>query len=171
VAKPKAPVWLREAFRDGVDAQIASGVDSAGGLWRPTAGGGCWLAMHDPAKRPCSGPPERFHFIPRQRVENAFGALIPNYAELVAAGELDPGGAVDFIDWQTTITDLTLLAAWDSRNGGLGCEHHHRRFDGHACSPRAPKIIVPRAATPYHLRPFVADWGLEHSFEERFPER
>jgi hypothetical protein len=174
-----APAWLREAFRDGVDDRemvYRDGVERFRAKGRPYAGANpwCWLAQFDPKRLPCAGQPgkviERFHFIGRQRVEKALGALLPDYTEAIAAGDVEPGGAVDFIDWQTMLTDVILVAAWDSRNAGLGCEHHHRRFDNHAHSPAAPAIKVPAFALPEHVDDFVIDLGLEHVAEERFED-
>lgn len=61
--------------------------------------------------------------------------------------------------------DLILLAAWDPRNGGIGCVGHHRRFDSHA----TPTLTVPRSALPDHVEEFAADWGLERQLEDKFP--
>lgn len=167
MAKPKAPVWLREAFRDGVDEEgrhqriLTMRAPAYVG-----ASGACWLAQHDPARRPCSGPHERFHFVGRQRVENAMWDRLRDALIEEDDGE---GGTFRTPFLRFEVWDLTLLAAWDPRNGGVGCEHHHRRFDGHACSSRAPKIVVPRLALPAHVEDWGADYGLEHELERKFP--
>lgn len=152
--KPKAPRWLTEAFAVGVVEQTAL---------RPSPGAGrtdiwdCWLAPHDPRHRPCSGRClERFHFVNRQRVENALGALLPSPPEVFHRGEVEPDRRV-----------LILLAAWDPRNGGIACEGHHRRLDSHA----TPELIVPHQTLPEHVIEFAADWGLESEIERRFPHR
>lgn len=170
--KPKADDWLREAFRDGIDdrhvlsyhrdPKIAATARAPRRAY-PTAHPDCWLAHHDPKKRPCNFGPrgvfERFHFLPRQRVENAMWSTVPGHMKTTAEVPID-------VDWDPT--DIILLAAWDPRNGELGCEHHHRRYDGHADSPSAPKIIVPAFALPQHFDEYVADYGLEQQAEDRF---
>lgn len=181
--KPKAPRWLTEAFRDGVDERILASLRDEGqpAAAYPGADPLCWLAQHDPARRPCvqsNGPGfERFHFIPRQRVENALGALLPADGAWFAL-EATPDWHPDLVAairpevpiWQFMgRADLILLAAWDPRNGELACEHHHRRFDGHATSSTAPKIIVPAMAVPQRVHWFAADYGLESDFAGRFP--
>lgn len=170
MAKPKAPAWLCEAFRDGVDDRemvYRDGVERFRKKQRPYAGANpwCWLAQFDSRQLPCGGQPgkviERFHFIPRQRVENALGALLPTVAEILYFGEWSQ----DRQDRAERLRrDLILLAAWDSRNGGLGCEGHHRRLDSQA----TPALSVPRLALPTHVEEFAADWGLESPLEDRF---
>lgn len=153
MAKPKAERWLTEAFAQGVAER-----DPAT----------CWLAQHDHLRRPCEGRAEIFHFIPRQRVENAMSAQL----RWSAIYEVLSSRVTECVFRELSkeeCDELILLAAWDPRNGGIGCEHHHRRFDGHRHSPENPKIIVPEEATPGHLREFVADYGLWTPFEERFP--
>lgn len=147
--KAKAPVWLRESFRDGVDEhEWPSGLPL-----RLDMSPGCWLASLDPEERPCSGRLERFHFIGRQRVEHALGALLPPGWEVYRAhGAWPDQGA------------LILLAAWDSRNGGIACEHHHRRFGSHA----TPELAVPLDALPSHVHEFIEDWDLQLEAERRF---
>lgn len=169
MAKPKAEAWLTEAFRDGVIELMPERPIPAykGALGR------CWLAQHDPLQRPCSGPFERFHFIPRQRVENSLWALLPPDGCRFALDPLREAWEVPHSEtWEFGgRDDLILLAAWDPRNGGIGCEHHHRRYDGHACSPQAPKIVVPLSRIPGHLTRFALDWGLEHEIDRRFPDQ
>lgn len=171
--KPKAARWLTEAFRDGVDETYAPhGVPIIAAAY-PGAAAGCWLAHHDPARRPCSGPFERFHFIPRQRVENALGALLLG-AEVEEYwndwnGEEGGAGTNRFLMPQDWREELILLAAWDPRNGGLGCEGHHRHFDGHLVSLPREQIVVPRTALPLHVEEFITDFGLEAAAEQRFP--
>lgn len=171
MAKPKAPAWLREAFKDGIDDRemvYRDGVERfrRKGQPYPAANPWCWLAQHDPAQLPCAGQPgkviERFHFIGRQRVEavlwdGLLGAIV------------DPEGDYPYALAGDDLWSLILLAAWDPRNGGLGCEHHHRRLDGHAVSPRAPQIVVPGPLVPAHVAEFVTDYGLEIPFVDRFP--
>lgn len=175
MAKPKAPRWLTQAFADGVDELVPPLSERHGAY--PGAWAHCFLAHHDPARHPCEGQTgtyERFHFIPRQRVENALGALLPDDGQpfMETAEVWDPSTtpaeeAPYFIFRGRA--DLILIAAWDPRNGDLGCEHHHRRFDGHATSPRAPKIIVPWDFLPDHVDEFVVDYGLDGPASERFP--
>lgn len=147
--KPKAEAWLRESFATGVYERVAA-ENRRSAL-------PCWLAQHDPRRRPCSGRGEIFHFIPRQRVENALGALLPTFPP---AWE---GPSFTLEDAR----ELILLAAWDPRNGGIGCEHHHRRFDSHA----TPELSVPLAALPAHVIEFAHDYDFIGSgwFAERFP--
>lgn len=132
----RTPTDLAESFRDGVDEQIRGG-DL------------CWLAPHD--DRPCSGRLERFHFIGRQRVRNALGALLPHWGLTVGVPDYDKDA-------------LAELAEWDARNGGVACEYHHRRFDGHL----TPSLKVPAASLPAHVLEFAEDWGLELEVERRF---
>ena len=47
----KAPRWLTEAFKEGVDERELLVFDASEVQ--------CWLAQFDPAKRPCEGPFER----------------------------------------------------------------------------------------------------------------
>lgn len=152
MAKPKAPRWLTEAFRDGVDERQWERV-------RLNLADSCWLAQHDPLRRPCSGRLERVHMIPRQRVERALDALLPTGGSVFLNGE---AAILDHLDRR----DVILLAAWDPRNAVLGCGgEHHPRFD----SKQTPALVVPRSALPGHVEEFVADYGLETSAEERFP--
>jgi len=86
-------------------------------------------------------------------------AVVKAHGELIGTGRLAP------------FTEVILIAAWDPRNGGLACQHHHRRFDAHAGSPRAPKIVVPRARLPVHVEEFICDYGFDGMgwLDERFP--
>lgn len=149
MAKPKAPRWLTEAFRDGVDERETVEVRGERRYY------GCWLAQFDPLERSCDGPLERAHCIKRERVENALAALLP------AAGTYI--GPED--GWVFDPVDLILSAAWDPRNARIGCAHqHHPRFD----SKQTPTLIVPRSALPDHVEEFAADWGLESELERKF---
>lgn len=138
--KPKAPVWLREAFRDGVDERA---LFHGAREWRCN----CDLAQHDPLRRPCSGRMERFHFIPRQRVESALGEMLR-------------GAAVTRKD----VEEIQLVGAWDCRNGGLACEGHHRRFDHHL----TPTLRIEARDVPRHVLDFTRERGLEIEFARRF---
>jgi hypothetical protein len=152
MAKPKPPPWLTQAFAEGV-------VELAPARPAPAykgALGRCWLAQCDERQRPCSGRLERFHFIGRQRVENALRALLP------PRRELPEGGIYPYS--KAEVWDLILLAAWDPRNGGIGCEAHHRRFDGHL----TPSLQIPYLALPSHVVEFAFNWGIEAQLE-RFP--
>lgn len=168
MAKPKAPRWLTEAFRDGVDEREVGGLPEF--KW-PTYGHSlCVLRGFDSRRRPCSGRLERFHWISRQRVEHALGALLLG-AEIEEYwndwnGEEGGAGTDHFAMPQDWREEITLLAAWDPRNGGIACEGHHRRYDSHLMPP----LIVPRSPLPDHVLEFVRDWGLEHVLEDRFPE-
>jgi hypothetical protein len=156
MAKAKAPAWLTTAFAEGV-LELAPP--------RPApaykgALGRCWLAQHDERERPCFGPFERFHFIPRQRVEHTLGAVLP-----VATGqwgELDGERVVEYVDFPRD--EIVLLAAWDPRNGGVGCEGHHRRYDSHL----TPTLKLHAVALPDHVLDFIFGWGLESEAERRF---
>jgi len=171
VAKPKAPRALTEAFAAGVDDRLE--LAAAEGLMHTPYSGAlaaCWLAHHDPKRRPCSGPMERFHFIRRETVEDVIWAALREAA--VEVGDHSPGTAGYRRPLRREeIWDLIHIAAWDSRNAELGCEHHHRRFDGHAVSPRAPKIIVPFPQLPGHVLDYVDDYGFRGAgwLVERFP--
>src|SRR5690349_1887019 len=141
---------------------------------------------------------ERFHFINRQRVEAVVweqlrGAVYGDPCEtchglgtIMDPTELAPPaglrrrrvecftcggrGAFGIELSKAEVWDLILLAAWDCRNGGLGCEHHHRRLDSHADSPRAPVLCVPEVALPEHVLDFTADYpGLILERQRRFP--
>lgn len=160
--KPKAPRWLTETFRDGVDDQSLAALPPS-----PYRGAAreCWLARHDPRRRPCVLPLERAHLIPRQRVENALGAILLGSAFTEEWWEDE-----ELRTWRTPLTrdliwDLIHLAAWDPRNGIIACEHHHRRFDNHA----TPELAIPAFALPEHFTEFVTDWGLENAATDRFP--
>lgn len=146
MARPKAPRWLTGAFRDGIDERDTVVVSSGERKYY-----GCQLAQHDPLERPCSGGLERFHWIGRQRVENAMGALLPYLMPF---------------DWRWDRDEIILLAAWDPRNGGIACaDEHHARLDSH----REPTLIIPASALPSHVHDFAADWGLESQLEARYP--
>ena len=140
----------------------------------PRASPLCCLAKYDPVQRPCSHKIEAAHFVPRQRVENAmWDALLDAYTEPPELIERESGYTQV---WAVPLTreerwELILIAAWDPRNGDLGCEHHHRRFDAHAGSPRAPKIIIPRAALPVHVEEYIGDYGFDGMgwLDDRFP--
>lgn len=159
---PDAPAWLCEAFRDGVDERYGA-VDSD----RPRvhrvpayvgAQGYCWLAQHDPRRLPCTGRLERFHFIGRQRVKHALGALLPTYGYFPSLPDDSITQMMDGFDRGA----LLVLAEWDARNGGVACEGHHRRFDNHA----TPELVVPGDAVPGHVFEFLCDWGLELEAEK-----
>lgn len=149
--KPKAPEWLRLSFRDGVDERRGAPIPVSAS--RST---GCQLAQHDLLQRPCSGRLERFHYVNRQRIELAFAALMIWTPEFDALG-LTVGD----------VQDLVLLAAWDPRVGGVGCEMHHRRYDNHLMPP----LIVPYDALPSHVTDWASDYGLESQLEARPPRQ
>ena len=153
--KVKAPAWLTTAFAEGV-LELAPPRPApayTGALGR------CWLAQHDERQRPCELPFERAHLIPRQRVENALGALLPR-------------PKIDVFDPESMWTglskidrdDLILLAAWDPRNAVVSCQHHHRRLD----SAQTPSLRLHSAVLPDHTVDFIYDWGLESEAERRF---
>lgn len=146
MARAKAPRWLTTAFAEGVVELAATRPAPA----YPGAVGRCWLAQHDERRRPCSGPFERFHFISRQRVRHALGALLP-------------WGAAGTEEWNH-FSDLLQLAEWDPRNAEVGCEGHHRRFDSHL----TPPLIVPYSALPARTIYFAFDWGIDDQLN-RFP--
>lgn len=164
--KPKAPRWLTESFRDGVDERYAVEVadihdEQPLPCW-------CWLAQFDPAGKPCEGKLERFHFVRRQTVESALGALLPEAYELVLDAlylarpdELVPQRR---IDW----TDTIHAAAWDPRNGGIACEAHHRRLDSALVPLPSEQLIVPYEALPEHVLEFADDYGFEELLEAKY---
>jgi hypothetical protein len=177
VAKPKAPRWLTEAFADGVVDLVRQDHFDLLPDRRPP----CFLSYFDPDRRGCEGEFERFHFIGRQRVEHALGVLMP------AAGErcpwcsgrgCDPGNVLADcptcggscvtapVDFDST--PLILVAAWDPRNGGIGCEQHHRRFDDHQVSLPRNRIVIPLSALPGRVVAFAGDYGLESELERKF---
>jgi hypothetical protein len=68
-------------------------------------------------------------------------------------------------DWTPVpVAELILLAEWDSRNGVVSCEAHHRRFD----SALMPPLTVPLGYLPDHVIAFAYDWGIEGQLD-RFP--
>lgn len=149
MAKSKAPTWLRESFRDGVDERDANELCLP--ETHPVESNyGCWLAQFDPTDGPCAGRLERFHYLSRQRVEHALGALLYN---------------------PHIARELVLLAAWDARNGSIGCEGHHRALDSHRVSLPAEQLVVPYDALPDHVIEFAEDWGLESELERKFPTK
>lgn len=157
MAKPKAPEWLREAFRDGVDEYTRAEHTGIGKPY-PLANPWCWLARFDPARRPCAGVLERFHYVRRQDVENAMWSQLANAIYEDAEGLIQNAW-----DW-----DLILVAAWDARNGGMGCEEHHRRYDGHQVSLPRERVIVPFSALPARVIHFGFDYS-EGRLLDRFP--
>lgn len=154
--KPKAPTWLREAFRDGVDDREEIETMTGPRFY------GCWLAQFDPAHKPCEGKLERFHFLSRQRVESALG---------LALQCLEEDGPVEH-SWYVHPApdpDIILIAAWDPRNGGIACEAHHRRFDSHLVPLPSEQLVVPYDALPEHVIEFAEERGLELQLEEQCP--
>lgn len=156
MASSEAPAWLRKAFADGVDEEVMAAEDE--GLLLAAHSGAsryCWLAHYDERRQPCEGKLERFHFIGRQRVRNLLwdALLYAVYAE-----------TQEIFETRETI----MLAEWDARNGGMACEHHHRRFDGHNVSPRAPKITVPYEAVPSRVIHFAFGLGISSGLD-KFP--
>lgn len=160
---PDAPSWLRAGFALTIDERA----ETEGLLPRSAyARGGCQeqacrLARSDALVRPCAGKFERFHYLGRQRVENALYALLPG--EVVhdpSPGTEEYGSGVEFPDW----SDVILLAEWDARNGGIACEQHHRRFDNHL----TPPLKVAAADLPGHFLDFLCDWGLEQEAADKF---
>ena len=130
---------LRLAFR------VAGTIAPRTGLLLP-----CWLAQFDERRRPCTGRIEAFHFLGRQRVRNALGALLPEPWPREVGGET---------------AQLLTLAEWDPRNAGPGCVGHHRRLDSHA----TPGLVVPGAALPARVHAYAEDWGLESALERKYP--
>jgi hypothetical protein len=164
--KPKAPRWLTESFRAGVDARQAPG----GVRLRPAYPGAypsCWLAHHDPRRRPCTGPMERFHFVNRQRVEGAMWEQLREamFWEPDAIGPHGEYAGMGRCLDRAERDELILIAAWDDRLGGLGCEGHHRRLDSHL----TPALEIVSSALPAHLIDWSEDYGLEQLIAERFP--
>jgi hypothetical protein len=98
----------------------------------------CWFAEVD--ERPCEGPIRAAHFIKRQRVRNALGAL---------------GYDAELID----------LAQWDPRVAVPSCQLHDDRWDGHAMPP----LVIFREQVPNAVEAFAADWGLESSLASKCP--
>ena len=103
----------------------------------------CWLAIHDPFKRPCSGKFEAFHFLGRQQIRLTH-----------ALWGLDP--------------ELVMLIEWDPRLGAPGCVEHHRRYDGHADAGPGSALLVPRLAVPDDVEECIAERGLDSIAECRF---
>ena len=162
MAKPKAERWLTTTFIRGVDETARARMQIEGRAY-PRASPLCCLAKFDSVLHPCSHVVEAAHFIPRQRVENALWEMLRD------AGIIEDEYARAFLPEERD--EIILIAAWDPRNGGLACQHHHRRFDAHAGSPRAPKIVVPRARLPVHVEEFICDYGFDGMgwLDERFP--
>lgn len=156
--KPKAPKWLTESFRDGVDERELV-------VWEMDEPPRCWLAAFDPAGKPCEGKLERFHFVRRQTVEGVLGNLLPTLrpinfeeAEIVFAPQLEPAVGMDIVH----------VAAWDPRNGGIACEAHHRRADSHLVPLPSEQLVVPYEALPEHVLEFASDYGLEEQLEAKY---
>lgn len=125
-------------------------------------GGGfnkCWLWQFDPKGLDCQGRAEAMHLIGQQRIRNFLGPKLQGAL-------FEDGTSID----TALMLDLLEIIEWDGRNAKLGCVSHHRRFDGHADSPDAPKILVPAAKMPTDTLEFVADFGLEIPAEERFEQ-
>jgi hypothetical protein len=152
----KAPRWLTESFMEGIDERelVIAELDEC----EP-----CWLAQFDRGARPCEGRFERFHFINRQRVEHA---LALSLSCLIEDG---PESHIWFVS-PAADADLIHLAAWDSRNGGIACEAHHRRFDKHLVSVPSEQVVVPYSVLPEHVLEFASDWGLEDELADKFPD-
>lgn len=121
---------------------------------------GCWLAQFDPEERTCTETLERVHVISRQRVETLVWQSLRD-AEL----EFEDGPIPFDRDGGATVKAVVLLAAWDPRNGRIGCNGHHPRFDSHS----TPRIVVPARALPGHVLEFIEDYGLEAEAERKFP--
>jgi len=156
MAKPKAPVWLRESFRDGVEELVCG--EGRPEKPYPAANPWCWLAQHDPAERPCAGVLERFHFIRRQDVE----AAIWQDLYLAVVEEPLPTGETFRAPFLTgEVWDLMDVVAWDARNGALACEEHHRRYDNHQVGLPRDRLVVPYAALPGRVRVFAFERGLD----------
>lgn len=160
MAKPKAPRWLTESFKDGVDERYAAEAEFMG-----DEGVECWPAQFDPQRRQCEGRFERFHFLGRQRVEHTLGGLLPT--EIIIdpkPGEEVYGSGLELLDW----TDFILLAGWDPRNGGIACEAHHRRLDSHLVPLPSEQLVVPFEALPEHVLDFASDYGFEEQLEAKY---
>lgn len=158
--KPKAEAWLRESFAEGVDERD----DSNRRYYNHRQSPRCWLAQHDPLGIECGGRLERFHFIGRQRVEGALGDLLPLHIQ--ERGYDSHPSTEGPVAWLSDLPrdEVILLAAWDPRNGGVGCEHHHRRYDGHM----TPKLDIPGVVVPKHVLDFLLDYGLEREAVKKF---
>lgn len=182
--KPKAPAWLRESFKDGVDFRVSEEHEFSDGYY------GCQLAQHDPLQRPCSGRLERFHYVNRQRIEAAMweqlrGAVIDPCDLCQGPGVVE---AIDRTDAKSVPSvvpcpacygagsyplsnafgyELMLFAAWDPRVGGIACEGMHRRYDNHA----TPPLIFPYDALPSHVTDWAEEKGLESQLEARCPRQ
>lgn len=166
--KPKAPEWLRLSFRDGIDFRVSEEHEFPDGYY------GCQLAQHDPLQRPCSGRLERFHWVNRQRIENAIAALMPTTWDAVedviryrSAESYRDAALPEYYDPALWAPELILIAAWDPRVGGIACEAHHRRFD----SALTPPLVVPYDALPSHVTDWAEEKGLESQLEARCPRQ
>ena len=98
----------------------------------------CWLAPFDPKGRPCDGPLDRAHLIPKQRIRKRLSA-----GGIVALEDQGP------IVWHP--------AAWV-----CGCRLHHGNFD------IARTIRVPRSAIPARTEAYASllglAWSLDHDY-------
>jgi hypothetical protein len=134
----KAPRELTEAFRDGVDERESIAYLDVDDGTVPI----CWLAQFDKAGRPCEGRFERFHFLGHQRVKKALGLLLPELGQESADGREAP--IIYAPQLRPPIgEDIIWAAEWDSRNGGIACEAHHRRFDSHLVPLPSEELVVP----------------------------
>lgn len=133
MVRPKPERWLPEGFAEGVVERDAPA---------------CWIVDHDLWQRPCSGRLEVFHFIARQRVENAMWDALR-----------------EALEDRHEVWALIHLGAWDPRNGGLACaDEHHPRFDKH----RMPPLEIHALDLPEHVLEFASDYGLEEQLG-KFP--
>jgi hypothetical protein len=171
-----------------MDPQLGEAFITGASSWyRRNGQPACWLWQFDTEERPCtSGRLEGVHLISRQRIRNSLeGALL---GATVACWRCWGCGEVegDFADqdsgglmlcpecggWGEPPMEkgerdsIVEAAEWDGRNGALGCEEHHRRFDSHM----TPRIVVPVAALPLQMLAFILDWGLEAEAERKFDQ-
>lgn len=146
-----------------------------------TQGHGCWLAQHDETGSECEGKLEAFHYVGRQRVRNSLRGKMPTESACIpCAGtgemEVEVGDNLTVEPCVTcggtgrirlALPELIMLAEWDPRNAGPGCEGHHRRLDVH----RMPRLMVAYEDLPPQVIEFARDWGLETSLEDKYERK
>lgn len=98
----------------------------------------CWLARFDPEGRPCDGPLDRVHLIPKSLIRRT----------------LRTGGVTD--------TRLQSNVVWNPAVYVSGCRFHHGQLD------TARKIKLRRECIPDSTEAFAAILGLSWWLEREY---
>lgn len=101
----------------------------------------CWLARFDPDGRPCDGPPDRAHLIPKSLIRR----------------RLREGG----------ITDLKAQGGvvWSRAVWVCACRYHHGQLDV------SKRLRVPRGAIPQETEAYAAILGLTGWLDREYGRR